>query len=154
MQMYILFIRGANMDAQELIKSLKQQLRGHLSTKDYQTACSILGNIRSVYEKDFLPTYSFEVAKQSVSKMQSSYSKLVKIVSEKELSKLKKFISSCQREVNAFGHKSHKHLLDLLEETGANIFGVPAFMYSGDSDDYDDYCVNRRIAEALYSTGI
>lgn len=53
MQMYILFIRGANMDAQELIKSLKQQLKEHLSTKDYQTACSILGNIRSVYEKDF-----------------------------------------------------------------------------------------------------
>ena len=72
------------MEAQELITSLKKQFRGNLSTKDYQTVCSILGNIKSAYQTEFLPTESFEVAKKSVSKMQSCYSKLLKIVSAKK----------------------------------------------------------------------
>lgn len=98
------------MDAQELIKSLKKQVKGNLSTKDYQTVCSIFGNIKSAYENEFLSTQSFEVAKGSVSKMQSSYSKLLKILPKKKLSKIKEFISSCQSEVNAFGHQNHQHL--------------------------------------------
>lgn len=142
------------MEAQELIKSLKKQVKDNLSTKDYQTVCSILGNIKSAYENEFLSTQSFEVAKDSVSKMQSCYSKLLKILPKKKLSKLKEFISSCQSEVNAFGHQNHQHLQDLLEETGANIMGVPAYMFSGDADDYDEYCINRRMAEGLHSVGI
>lgn len=142
------------MEAQELIKSLKKQVKGNLSTKDYQTACSILGNIKSAYENEFMTTQSFEIAKNSVSKMQSSYSKLLKILPKKRLSKLKEFISSCQSEVNAFGHKNHQHLQDLLEKTGANIMGVPAYMFSGDADDYDEYWINRRIAEGLHKLGI
>lgn len=141
------------MEAQELITSLKKQVRGNLSTKDYQTVCSILGNIKSAYQTEFLITDSFEVAKKSVSKMQSCYSKLLKIVSPKKLSKLKEFISSCQSEVNAYGHQSHQHLQNLLEETGATVMGVPAYMFSGDADDYDDYWTNRRMAEGLYSAG-
>lgn len=142
------------MEAQELIMSLKKQAKENLSMKDFQTVCSILGNIKSAYEKEFLVTDYFEVAKNSVSKMQSCYSKLLKILPKKKLSKLKEFISSCQSEVNAFGHQNHQHLQDLLEETGANIMGVPAYMFSGAADDYDEYWINRRMAEGLHSVGI
>lgn len=72
----------------------------------------------------------------------------------KIFSKLKEFISSCQSEVNAFGHQNHQHLQDFLEETEANIMGVPAYMFLGDADDYDEYCINRRMAEGLHSVGI
>lgn len=142
------------MEAQELITSLKKQIKSNLSTKDYQTVCSILGNIESAYENEFITTQSFEAAKSSVSKMQSCYSKLLKILSKKDLSKLKEFISSCQSVVNAFGHQNHQHLQNLLEKTGANIMGVPAYMFSGDSDDYDEYCINRQMAEGLHGLGI
>lgn len=84
------------MEAQELITSLKKQIKSNLSTKDYQTVCSILGNIESAYENEFITTQSFEAAKNSVSKMQSCYSKLLKILSKTELSKLKELISSRQ----------------------------------------------------------
>ena len=137
------------MEAQELITSLKRKMKGNLSEKDYQIVCSILGNIKTAYEKEFLVTASFEVAKNSVSKMQSFYSELLKVVSKEQLSKLREFISSCQSEVNAFGHEKHQNhqrLQDLLEKTGANKLGVPAYMYSTSSDDYDEYCVNRRMA--------
>ena len=142
------------MDAQELITSLKKQVRNNLSTKDYQTFCSILGNIKAAYQSEFLTTKSLEVAKKAVSKMQSSYSKLLKFVSAKKLSKLKEFISSCQSEVNASGHQNHQHFQDLLEKTGANVMGVPAYMFSSSADDYDDYWTNRRMAEGLLSLGM
>lgn len=141
------------MEARELITSLKGQLKGNLSTKDYQTVCSILGNINSAYEKQFLTTESFEVAKNAVSEMQFNYSKLLKIVPKKRLSELKEFISSCQGEVNAYGHQNHQHLQNLLEKTGANIMGVPAYMFSGDADDYEEYWFNRRMAEGFHSLG-
>lgn len=32
--------------------------------------------------------------------------------------------------------------------------GVPAYMFSGDSDDYDEYCINRQMAEGLHGLGI
>lgn len=32
--------------------------------------------------------------------------------------------------------------------------GVPAYMFLGDADDYDEYCINRRMAEGLHSVGI
>lgn len=137
------------MEAQELITSLKKQIKSNLSTKDYQTVCSILGNIESAYENEFITTQSFEAAKNSVSKMQSCYSKLLKILPKKELSKLKEFISSCQSEVNTFGHQNHQQLQSSLGKTGANIMDVPAYMFSSDSDDYDEYLINRRIAEGL-----
>ena len=141
------------MEAQELFKSLKKQVKGILSTKDYQTFCSILGNIKSAYQKEFLTTDSFEIAKKSVSKMQSCYSQLLKVVSQKELLKLRKFISSCQSEVNAFGRQSHQHHLNLLEETGANIDGIPSYMFSTSSEDFDDYCVARRMADFFHLSG-
>lgn len=134
------------MEAQELIKSLKGQLKTNLQKQDYQTACSILGNIKLAYDR-FLTTEQFVIAKKSVSEMQRCYSKLLKILPKKKLTELRKFISSCQSEANSFGHEAHEALQERLEETGANIFGVPAYMYSGDSDDYDDYWVNRRMAE-------
>lgn len=137
------------MEAQELITSLKKQIKSNLSTKDYQTVCSILGNIESAYENEFITTQSFEAAKNSVSKMQSCYSKLLKILSKKELSKLKEFISSRQSEVNTFGHQDHQQLQSSFEKTGANIMGIPAYMFSCDSDDYDESLINRRIAEGL-----
>ena len=136
------------MEAQELIKSLKEQLKGNIPLKDYQKVCSILGNINCSFDR-FLTTEEFPVAKKAVSEMQRYYSKLVRIIPERGLTKLRKLISSCQSEVNAFGHESHALLQERLEETGANIFGVPAYMYSGSSDDYDDYWVNRRMAEIL-----
>lgn len=142
------------MEAQELITSLKKQVKKNLSIKDFQKVCSILGNIKTAYEKEFITTHSFEAAKNSVSKMQSCYYKLLKILPKKELSKLKKFISSCQSEVNAFGHQNHQHLQNLLEKTGANIMGVPAYMFSSDSDDYDEYWINRQMAEGLHGLGI
>ena len=142
------------MEAQELITSLKKQVKKNLSTKDFQKVCSILGNIKTAYEKEFITTHSFEAAKNSVSKMQSWYSKLLKILPKKELSKLKEFISSCQSEVNAFGHRNHQHFQNLLEKTGANIMEVPAYMFSGDSDDYDEYWINRQMAEGLHGLGI
>ena len=98
------------MEAQELITSLKKQIKSNLSIKDYQTVCSIIGNIESAYENEFITTQSFETAKNSVSKMQSCYSKLLKILSKKELSKLKEFISSRQSEVNTFGHQNYQQL--------------------------------------------
>lgn len=137
------------MEAQELITSLKKQIKSNLSTKDYQTVCSILGNIEFAYENEFITTQSFEAAKNSVSKMQSCYSKLLKILSKKELSKLKEFISSRQSEVNTFGHQDHQQLQSSFEKTGANIMGIPAYMFSCDSDDYDESLINRRIAEGL-----
>lgn len=139
------------MEAQELITSLKKQIKSNLSTKDYQTVCSILGNIESAYENEFITTQSFEAAKNSVSKMQSCYSKLLKLklLPERKFSKLREFISSCQSEVNTFGHQDHQRLQSSLEKTGANIMDIPAYMFSGDSDDYDEYLINRRISEGL-----
>lgn len=134
------------MEAQELINSLKGQLKANLSQKDYQKVCSILGNIGLAYDS-FAAKEQFEIAKKAVSEMQRCYSKLLKILPRKKLTELRKFISSCQSEANSFGHEAHEALQERLEETGANIFGIPAYMYSGDSDDYDDYWVNRRMAE-------
>ena len=61
----------------------------------------------------------------------------VRLTATKIFSKIKEFINSCQSEVNAFGHQNHQHLQNLLEATEANIMGVPAYMFSGDADDYD-----------------
>ena len=142
------------MEAQELITSLKKQIKSNLSTKDYQTVCSILGNIESAYENEFITTQSFEAAKNSVSKMQSCYSKLLKILSKKELSKLKEFISSRQSEENTFGHQNYQQLQSSFEKTGANIMGISAYMFSNDSDDCNEYWENCRIAEGLQKLGI
>lgn len=83
--------------------------------------------------------------------MQSCYSKLLKLklLPERKFSKLKEFISSCKSEVNTFGHQDHQRLQSSLEKTGANIMDIPAYMFSGDSDDYDEYLINRRISEGL-----
>lgn len=78
------------MEAQELITSLKKQSKKNLSTKDFQKVCSILGNIKTTYEKEFITTHSFEAAKNSVSKMQTCYSKLLKILPKKGTFKAKK----------------------------------------------------------------
>lgn len=137
------------MEAQELITSLKKQIKSNLSTKDYQTVCSILGNIESAYENEFITTQSFEAAKNSVSKMQSCYSKLLKILSKTELSKLKELISSRQSEVNTFGHQNYLQLQSSFEKTGTNIMGISAYMFSCDSDDYDESLINRQIAKGL-----
>ena len=54
------------MEAQELINSLKKQPKWNFSTKKYQAVCSILGNVKSTCEKEFLTTENFYIVKESV----------------------------------------------------------------------------------------
>lgn len=136
------------MKTQGLFDRLKANARCYLCKKDYQKYCAILGNIKRSYEI-FYTTESFGSAKKSVSKIQSYFSKLKNLLDEKDQETLGKFVSSCQREINANGHQEHERFMELLEYTGANIFRIPSYTFSTSSDDYDEWVVARRMAEAL-----
>ena len=136
------------MDTQELFKHLKMNCKDSLKTKEYQYTCSILGNIKQNYET-FCTTESFDSAKQSVSCMQSLSTKIKDFLSENDKNSLLEFISSCQSEINEFGSQQHKDFMNLQEQTGATIDGVPSFWFSGSSEDYDDYQFRRTMAEGF-----
>lgn len=133
---------------QKLVNKLKKNSKSNLSTKNYQILSSNLGSIKQLHHT-FCTTNTFESAKKCVSSMQSISSKIKKFLQENDKEELNKFISSLQSEVNEFGNEKHNRLMSLLEQTGANIGGVPAFCFSGDSDDYIDYQTNRNMAESL-----
>ena len=136
------------MEAQELFSTVKKDCKSVLGKKNYQQVCSFLGNMKQNYET-FCTTESFDSAKQAVSKMQSLFSKIESMLPQSDKKMLKKFISSCQSEVNEYGAKEHNHFMELLEHTGATINGVPSFMFSGSSDDYVEYQIRRTMAEGL-----
>ncbi len=136
------------MEPQEIFSTVKKHCKSSLGMKDYQRICSVLGNLKQNNDT-FCTTESFDVAKQAVSKMQSLFSKIEVILPATDRELLKKFISSCQSEVNEFGAQKHNQFMGLLESTGATVFGVPSFMFSGSSDDYVEYQMRRTMAECL-----
>ena len=136
------------MEAQELFNFLKKNLKANLNTKDFQTASSLLGNIKQNY-KTFCTTDSFDTAKQSVSCMQSLFTKIKDFLSKNDRKSLSNFLSSCQSEVNEFGSQQHNRFMNLLEQTGATVFGIPSFLFSGSSEDYEEYQFRRALAEGL-----
>ena len=133
------------MKTQELFNYLKTSCKNRLSTKDYQWFCSILGNIKR-NNQVFCNTDSFESAKNAVSEMQSLFTKLKDFLSTDDRKLLQDFISSCQSEINKYGSQNHSHFMELQEQTGAIVNGIPSFMFSSSSDDYDDYLFRRTMA--------
>lgn len=136
------------METQELFNYLKSTCKNRLSTKDYQRFCSILGNIKRSNQV-FCNTNSFESAKNAVSEMQSLFTKLKDFLSPNGRKLLQEFVSSCQSEINKYGSQSHHNFMELQEQTGATVDGIPSFMFSSSSDDYDDYLFRRTMAEGL-----
>ncbi|WP_296031342.1 hypothetical protein [uncultured Treponema sp.] len=136
------------METQELFNYLKTNGKNRLVTKDYQRFCSILGNIKqSNYV--FCSTESFESAKNAVSEMQSLSTKLAVFLSSNDRKILQEFVSSCQSEINEYGSQCHRNFMELQEQTGATVDGIPSFLFSSSSDDYDDYLFRRTMAEGL-----
>ena len=136
------------METQELFNYLKTSCKNRLATKDYQRFCSILGNIKRSNQV-FCNTDSFESAKNAVSEMQSLFTRLENFLSPNDRKLLQEFISSCQSEINEYGSKKHSHFMELQKQTGATVDGIPSFMFSSSSEDYDDYLSRRRMAEGL-----
>ncbi|GEM_PF-4079637 len=136
------------METQELFNYLKTSCKNRLSTKDYQRFCSILGNIKR-NNQVFCNTNSFESAKNAVSEMQRLFTKLEVFLSPDDRKKLQKFVSSCQSEINEYGSQCHRNFMGMLEQTGATVDGIPSYMFSSSSDDYDDYLFRRTMAEGL-----
>lgn len=136
------------METQELFNYLKTSCKNRLSTKDYQRFCSILGNIKR-NNQVFCNTDSFESAKNAVSEMQSLFTKLKDFLSTDDRKLLQDFVSSCQSEINKYGSQNHSHFMELQGQTGATVDGIPSFMFSSSSDDYDDYLFRRTMAEGL-----
>lgn len=136
------------METQELFNYLKTSCKNRLSTKDYQRFCSILGNIKRSNQV-FCNTKSFESAKNAVSEMQSLFTKLEVFLLPSDRKLLQKFVSSCQSEINEYGSQHHHNFMELQEQTGATVDGIPSYMFSGSSEDYDDYLFRRTMAEGL-----
>ena len=136
------------METQELFNYLKTNGKNRLATKDYQRFCSILGNVKRSNQV-FCNTNSFESAKNAVSEMQSLFTKLKDFLLPSDRKLLQKFVSSCQSEINEYGSQCHRDFMELQEQTGATVDGIPSFMFSSSSDDYDDYLFRRTMAEGL-----
>lgn len=136
------------METQELFNYLKMSCKNCLATKDYQRFCSILGNIKR-NNQVFCSTDSFESAKNAVSEMQSLFTRLENFLSPNDRKLLQEFVSSCQSEINEYGSQCYRNFMELQEQTGATVDGIPSFLFSSSSDDYDDYLFRRTMAEGL-----